>query len=276
MPMSLILDALRKMEQDRKSRRGAALDIRPEVLRYRGAVPRQEPKHPYLFPAVGILLLLAGIGARVLWRGNSATAVSAGSDSTASSSPTAAALPTAATAATAPMAATGAPAPVTAAPAMTATPPLATAAASTPAAASAALPAAAPPAPKVAPDRAIAPATAQQAAVSDSVASSGSKRDRKRAAAAKSSHREAPGISQSQPQHRAAAEELQTIPEISISGIAWQDERSLRRAVLNGQLVGEGAEVAGARVVEIRETKVRLSRGGQLFDVVFSSGFPSR
>ena len=75
---------------------------------------------------------------------------------------------------------------------------------------------------------------------------------------------------------REAPEELQGIPEISISGIAYQDERSLRRAVLNGALVGEGAEVAGARVVEIREHKVRMSRGGQLFDVVFSSGLHSR
>ena len=67
-----------------------------------------------------------------------------------------------------------------------------------------------------------------------------------------------------------------TIPDITISGIAYQDERKLRRAVLNGSLVGEGAEVAGARVVEIRENKVRMSRGGQHFDVVFSSGVQSR
>lgn len=64
--------------------------------------------------------------------------------------------------------------------------------------------------------------------------------------------------------------------DITISGIAYQDERRLRRAVLNGALVGEGAEVAGARVVEIKETKVRLSRGGQVFEVHFSSGLQSR
>jgi general secretion pathway protein B len=97
-----------------------------------------------------------------------------------------------------------------------------------------------------------------------------SKKARKRAAA-RSVANDA-GMPQSSSQRRDAPEALQTLPEISITGIAWQDERSLRRAVLNGVLVGEGAEVAGARVVEIRESKVRLSRGGQLFEVVMSSG----
>jgi general secretion pathway protein B len=69
-----------------------------------------------------------------------------------------------------------------------------------------------------------------------------------------------------------AAGELPTLPDISISGIAWQDERTLRRAVLNNALVGEGAEVAGARVVEIRENRVRMMRGGQLFDIVYTAG----
>jgi general secretion pathway protein B len=35
--------------------------------------------------------------------------------------------------------------------------------------------------------------------------------------------------------------------------------------------VGEGAQVAGARVVEIKEDRVRLSRGGQTFEVQLSS-----
>jgi general secretion pathway protein B len=62
--------------------------------------------------------------------------------------------------------------------------------------------------------------------------------------------------------------------DISISGIAWQDERSLRRAVLNGSLVGEGATVSGARVVEIQETRVRMSRNGRLFDLTLGSSIP--
>jgi len=59
---------------------------------------------------------------------------------------------------------------------------------------------------------------------------------------------------------------------ITVSGIAWQEERHLRRAVINGALVGEGAEILGAKVVEIRENRVRFSRGGEIFEVVHSSG----
>jgi general secretion pathway protein B len=57
---------------------------------------------------------------------------------------------------------------------------------------------------------------------------------------------------------------------IVISGIAWQEERSLRRAVINGSLVGEGSEVLGVTVVEIREREVRFRRGGETFDIIYS------
>lgn len=59
---------------------------------------------------------------------------------------------------------------------------------------------------------------------------------------------------------------------ITVSGIAWQDERVLRRAVINGSLVGEGAEIQGAKIVEIKENRVRFSRGSDIFEVVHSSG----
>lgn len=59
---------------------------------------------------------------------------------------------------------------------------------------------------------------------------------------------------------------------ITVTGIAWQDEHSLRRAVINGALVGEGAEVQGAKVVEIRENRVRFSRGGEIFEVLHTAG----
>ena len=52
-------------------------------------------------------------------------------------------------------------------------------------------------------------------------------------------------------------------PDLKVTGIAWQDERSARRAVVNGALIGEGAVVSGARVVEIRQDQVRFSRDGQ-------------
>lgn len=59
---------------------------------------------------------------------------------------------------------------------------------------------------------------------------------------------------------------------ITVSGIAWQDEKSLRRAVINGLLVSEGAEILGAKVVEIKESRVRFSRGGESFEIVHSAG----
>ena len=55
---------------------------------------------------------------------------------------------------------------------------------------------------------------------------------------------------------------------IKLSGIAWHDNRKLRRAVVNDLLVGEGAEVGGARVVEIRTHLVKIEKNGTLFEVV--------
>jgi general secretion pathway protein B len=52
--------------------------------------------------------------------------------------------------------------------------------------------------------------------------------------------------------------------DLKVTGIAWQDERSARRAVVNGALIGEGAVASGARVVEIRQDQVRFSRDGQI------------
>ncbi len=57
---------------------------------------------------------------------------------------------------------------------------------------------------------------------------------------------------------------------IMVSGIAWQDDRADRRAVVNGALVGEGATAGGARVVRIYRDKVRFSVDGRTFDVPLS------
>ena len=62
------------------------------------------------------------------------------------------------------------------------------------------------------------------------------------------------------------------IEGITVSGIAWQDERSLRRAVINGSLVGEGADIEGAKIIEIKENRVIFRRSGNIFEVVHSSG----
>jgi hypothetical protein len=55
---------------------------------------------------------------------------------------------------------------------------------------------------------------------------------------------------------------------LTVSGIAWQDDRVDRRAVVNGILAGEGTVVeGGALIVRIFPDRVRFSRAGQTIDV---------
>lgn len=53
---------------------------------------------------------------------------------------------------------------------------------------------------------------------------------------------------------------------VKLAGIAWQQNRNLRRAVINDNLIGEGAVVNGATVVEIKQTAVRFEKGGMLYE----------
>jgi len=70
-----------------------------------------------------------------------------------------------------------------------------------------------------------------------------------------------------------AAAPSTTAPALVVSGIAWQEDRPGRRAVVNGLLVAEGAMVAGARVTEIRAEKVIFSSGGHTLEIPNSSPF---
>lgn len=239
--MSLILDALRKMEQERRSKRGNAQDLRPEVLRYRlAAQPKEKSRYP-LAVASGIVLLCAGLGAGFMLNGRAGTQVAA-----------------------------EAPAGVPAAqPAVAVQPPVA------------AVPPPAVPAAVVVPQPVPAPPAAAPAAPTQPVVGTATPvpppaepiRKSSRTAVAASAQDTAAQPRVPRGENATAAVGGQ---DIVISGIAYQDERRMRRAVLNGSLVGEGAEVAGARVVEIKETKVKLSRGGHVFEVPFSSGLQSR
>ncbi|ANA40457.1 hypothetical protein A2G06_09310 [Geobacter anodireducens] len=75
--MSLILDALRKMEQERKARRGATENIRPDVLGHRGA-QRSDSRKRWLFAAGATVILLAGLAVGLLLKGgNDATRTAA-------------------------------------------------------------------------------------------------------------------------------------------------------------------------------------------------------
>lgn len=55
--------------------------------------------------------------------------------------------------------------------------------------------------------------------------------------------------------------------DVVLSGIAWQEERRARRAVVNGFLMQEGGVVSGARIVEIYQDRVRFSLSGKFFEL---------
>lgn len=79
----------------------------------------------------------------------------------------------------------------------------------------------------------------------------------------------------SQPHESAALNPGSAPADIKVSGIAWQDERRARRAVVNGFLVREGAVVSGAKITEILQDRVRFSLSGTSFEVTFiSAGSP--
>ncbi len=66
--------------------------------------------------------------------------------------------------------------------------------------------------------------------------------------------------------------QLGTAPaDIKVSGIAWQDERVARRAVVNGFLLKEGSVVGGAKIIEILPEKVRFSMAGKTFELSMHS-----
>lgn len=207
--MSLILDALRKIEQERKTRRQGGGDVRAELLSYAGAArkPDSSPALPLLTVA---LLLAAAAVALLLWRMTLTPSVENQPAVQAAVTPQPPGEPTA--------------------PTVTQPPVL-----SRPGQASAPVhPATAPPLP---PKAGTTPATSLPPA---------------------QSHKES---------GTAGAGE-----SLVVSGIAWQEEKVLRRAVVNGSLVGEGGEISGARVMEIRENRVRFSRGGRSFEVEYAGG----
>jgi len=63
--------------------------------------------------------------------------------------------------------------------------------------------------------------------------------------------------------------------DIKLSGIAWQDDRNLRRAVINGFLLKEGAIVSGARITDIQTDRVRFSSNSGLFEIKLDAVLPA-
>jgi general secretion pathway protein B len=63
--------------------------------------------------------------------------------------------------------------------------------------------------------------------------------------------------------------------DIKLSGIAWQDERSARRAVINGFLLKEGAVVSGAKISEIQADRVRFASAAGTFEIRLDAVLPA-
>lgn len=225
--MSLILDALRKMEQERKARQGGNIDIRPEMLGSpRRGEPRQSLGKPRILVAAAIAILAAGMGGGIL-------VARKGTE--------------------------GLPEKGLSAPRKEIPP-------------EERLPVTVPPSPPVEPSGSVTsqpvPTTTRHSPPAP----------RKASPTPRSAQTAADPPALVKPPIAAVQPAAVDYPggDLTVSGIAWQEERSLRRAVVNGNLVGEGAEVAGARVVEIGERRVKFSQGGRTISVTLSSPFQGR
>ena len=67
---------------------------------------------------------------------------------------------------------------------------------------------------------------------------------------------------------------VQAPADIKLSGIAWQEERAGRRAVINDFLLHEGSVVAGGTVTEILADRVRFSSAAGVYEVRLNSVQP--
>jgi hypothetical protein len=62
-------------------------------------------------------------------------------------------------------------------------------------------------------------------------------------------------------------ESAPTPPSLKLSGILWHEEPSERRAMINGMIISEGSVIEGVKVLEIHPTRVRLSHNGRPFEI---------
>jgi general secretion pathway protein B len=79
------------------------------------------------------------------------------------------------------------------------------------------------------------------------------------------------------PAPRPAAKEIvDPLPALTLTGIAFQEDRESRLAVINDLPVMEGTVIAGARVVEISEDRVRFNYSGRSFEVLLDGPVSAR
>lgn len=87
----------------------------------------------------------------------------------------------------------------------------------------------------------------------------------------------APEPPKTAPAPRPAAKEIvDPLPALTLTGIAFQEDRESRLAVINDLPVMEGTVIAGARVVEISEDRVRFNYSGRSFDVLLDGPVSAR
>jgi general secretion pathway protein B len=77
------------------------------------------------------------------------------------------------------------------------------------------------------------------------------------------------------PSPKQPAQTVQAPADIKLSGIAWQDERTARRAVINGFLLKEGAVVSGAKIIDIQADRVRFSSSAGQFEIKLDAVLPA-
>jgi general secretion pathway protein B len=65
----------------------------------------------------------------------------------------------------------------------------------------------------------------------------------------------------------AVDESPSTLPPLKITGIVWNEEPSKRRAIINGAFLNEGSMIEGVKVEEILPTQVRFLYKGQAFQI---------
>jgi hypothetical protein len=58
---------------------------------------------------------------------------------------------------------------------------------------------------------------------------------------------------------------VRPLPSLSVSGIAFREDRSSRLAIINGEAVGIGEKIEGAKVVDIMEEKIHFIYHGRKF-----------
>jgi hypothetical protein len=137
-------------------------------------------------------------------------------------------------------------------------------------------PVVAPPAPM--PIQAVAPAVAAPTVLKPAVpaAHANAAADEEDDASASSRSRRSAALVKAQPVVQKQSVQIVPVPaDIKLSGIAWQDERGGRRAVINGFLLKEGAVVSGTKITEIQADRVRFSTAGGAFEIRLDAVLPA-